>query len=104
MIIYKSQVFSYPDDLLAPDLAVLFLMGILEVPRLYLGFKGNLTEAEAPLGLSLGLTVGSVVLCVYLLLWQTYVLWADVFLNAVLLSAYGLESGLKVTAIAAFVS
>ncbi|XP_056349982.1 transmembrane protein 80 isoform X1 [Oenanthe melanoleuca] len=104
MIIYKSQVFSYPDDLLAPDLAVLFLMGILEVPRLYLGFKGNLTEAEAPLGLSLGLTVGSVVLCVYLLLWQTYVLWADVLLNAVLLSTYGLESGLKVTAIAAFVS
>lgn len=68
------------------------------------GFKGNLTEAEAPLGLSLGLTVGSVVLCVYLLLWQTYVLWADVLLNAVLLSAYGLESGLKVMAIAAFVS
>ncbi|XP_039922441.1 transmembrane protein 80 isoform X1 [Hirundo rustica] len=104
MIIYKSQVFSYPDDLLAPDLAVLFLMAILEVPRLYLGFKGNLTEAEAPLGLSLGITVGSVVLCVYLLLWQTYVLWADVLLNAVLLSAYGLESGFKVTAIAAFVS
>ncbi|XP_063253850.1 transmembrane protein 80 isoform X2 [Prinia subflava] len=104
MIIYKSQVFSYPDDLLAPDLAVLFLMAILEVPRLYLGFKGNLTEAEAPLGLSLGLTVGSVVLSVYLLLWQTYVLWADVLLNALLLAAYGLESGLKVTAIAAFVS
>ncbi|XP_064281731.1 transmembrane protein 80 isoform X2 [Passer domesticus] len=104
MIVYKSQVFSYPDDFLAPDLAVLFLMGIVEVPRLYLGFKGNLTEAEAPLGLSLGLTVGSVLLCVYLLLWQTYVLWADVLLNAVLLSAYGLESGLKVTAIAAFVS
>ncbi|XP_039562474.1 transmembrane protein 80 isoform X1 [Passer montanus] len=37
MIIYKSQVFSYPDDFLAPDLAVLFLMGIVEVPRLYLG-------------------------------------------------------------------
>ncbi|XP_009095402.1 transmembrane protein 80 isoform X3 [Serinus canaria] len=104
MIIYKSQVFSYPDDFLAPDLAVLFLMAILEVPRLYLGFKGNLTEAEVPLGLSLGLTMGSVLLCVYLLLWQTYVLWADVLLNAVLLSAYGLESGLKVTAIAAFVS
>ncbi|XP_041263927.1 transmembrane protein 80 isoform X2 [Onychostruthus taczanowskii] len=104
MIIYKSQVFSYPDDFLAPDLAVLFLMAILEVPRLYLGFKGNLTEAEAPLGVSLGLTVGSVLLCVYLLLWQTYVLWADVLLNAALLSAYALESGLKVTAIAAFVS
>ncbi|KFP80674.1 Transmembrane protein 80, partial [Acanthisitta chloris] len=104
MIVYKSQVFSYPDDFLVPDLAVLFLMAILEVPRLYLGVKGNLTEEEAPLGLSLGLTVGSVVLCVYLLVWQTYVLWADVILNAVLLAAYALESGLKVTVIAAFVS
>ncbi|NXA11609.1 TMM80 protein, partial [Sapayoa aenigma] len=104
MIIYKSQVFSYPDDFLAPDLAVLFLMAILEVPRLYLGCKGNLREEEAPLGLSLGLTVGSVVLSLYLLAWQTYVLRADVVLNALLLSAYGLEAGLKVTAIAAFVS
>ncbi|NXK98153.1 TMM80 protein, partial [Formicarius rufipectus] len=104
MIVYKSQVFSYPDDFLVPDLAVLFLMAILEVPRLYLGCKGNLMEEEVPLGLSLGFTVGSVVLCVYLLAWQTYILWADVVLNAVLLCAYGLESGLKVTAIAAFVS
>ncbi|XP_027605164.1 transmembrane protein 80 isoform X2 [Pipra filicauda] len=104
MIVYKSQVFSYPDDFLAPDLAVLFLMAMLEVPRLYLGCKGNLREEEAPLALSLGLTVGSVVLSVYLLAWQTYVLWADVVLTAVLLCAYGLESGLKVTAIAAFVS
>ncbi|XP_064516109.1 transmembrane protein 80 isoform X1 [Pseudopipra pipra] len=104
MIVYKSQVFSYPDDFLAPDLAVLFLMAMLEVPRLYLGCKGNLREEEAPLALSLGLTVGSVVLSVYLLAWQTYVLWADIVLTAVLLCAYGLESGLKVTAIAAFVS
>ncbi|NXF10151.1 TMM80 protein, partial [Smithornis capensis] len=104
MIIYKSQVFSYPDDFLAPDLAVLFLMAILEVPRLYLGCKGNLREEKAPLGLSLGLTVGSVLLAVYLLAWQTYVLWADVVLSALLLAAYGLESGLKVSAIAAFLS
>ncbi|OWK57500.1 Transmembrane protein 80 [Lonchura striata] len=108
MIIYKSKL-----QILSPEQAVLMLSWVLSccVFLLYLlcfcflaGFKGNLTEAEVPLGLSLGLTVGSVVLCVYLLLWQTYVLWADVLLNAVLLSAYGLESGLKVTAIAAFVS
>ncbi|XP_064019351.1 transmembrane protein 80 isoform X1 [Pogoniulus pusillus] len=104
MIVYKSQVFSYPDDFLAPDLVVLFVMAILEVPRLYLGSKGNLTEEEAPLGLSLVLTLGSVVLAVYFLAWQTYVLRADVILNALLLSTYGLESGLKVMAIAAFVS
>ncbi|XP_053925028.1 transmembrane protein 80 isoform X2 [Cuculus canorus] len=103
MIIYKSQVFSYPDDFLAPDLASLLIMAVLEVLRLYLGSKGNLTEEEALLGLSLVTMVGSVILSVYFLVWQTYVLKADVILNAVLLFAYGLESVLKVTAIAAFV-
>ncbi|XP_064309161.1 transmembrane protein 80 [Phalacrocorax carbo] len=104
MIVYKSQVFSYPDDSLGPDLALLFIMAVLEAPRLYLGSKGNLTEEEAPLGLSLVITVGSVILSAYFLAWQTYVLKADVIINAVLLFTYGLESVLKVVAIAAFVS
>lgn len=68
------------------------------------GSKGNLTEEEAPLGLSLVITVGSVILSVYFLVWQTYVLKADIIINAVLLFTYGLESVLKVIAIAAFVS
>uniref|UniRef100_A0A663F7J8 Transmembrane protein 80 n=1 Tax=Aquila chrysaetos chrysaetos TaxID=223781 RepID=A0A663F7J8_AQUCH len=103
-ILPEGQVFSYPDDFLAPDLALLFIMAILEVLRLYFGSKGNLTEEEAPLGLSLVITVGSVILSVYFLVWQTYVLKADVIINAVLLFTYGLESVLKVIAIAAFVS
>ncbi|NWI70447.1 TMM80 protein, partial [Todus mexicanus] len=104
MIMYKSQAFSYPDDFLAPDLTLLFIMAILEALRLYLGSKGNLTEEEAPLGLSLAVTVGSVLLSLYFLVWQTYVLRADVLLNALLLCTYGLESVLKVMAIAALVS
>ncbi|NXW63037.1 TMM80 protein, partial [Eurystomus gularis] len=102
MIVYKSQALSYPDDFLAPDVTLLFIMAVLEALRLHLGSKGNLTEEEAPLGLSLVMTVGSVAGAVYFLLWQTYVLKADVILNAVLLFTYGLESVLKVMAIAAF--
>ncbi|XP_025928988.1 transmembrane protein 80 isoform X2 [Apteryx rowi] len=104
MIVYKSHVFSYPDNFLAPDLALLFIMAILEALRLYLGSKGNLTEEEAPLGLSLVITVGSVILSVYFLVWQTYVLKADVIISAILLFIYGLESVLQIIAIAAFVS
>eukprot|EP00076_Gallus_gallus_P041443 XP_025006981.1 transmembrane protein 80 isoform X2 [Gallus gallus] len=103
MIIYKSQAFSYPDGFLAPDLALLCIMAILEALRLYLGSKGNLTEEEAPLGLSLVITVGSMILSVYFLIWQTYVLRADVIINTVLLFTYGLESVFQVLAIAAFV-
>uniref|UniRef100_A0A8C2TP78 Transmembrane protein 80 n=1 Tax=Coturnix japonica TaxID=93934 RepID=A0A8C2TP78_COTJA len=103
MLIYKSQVFSYPDGFLAPDLALLCIMAVLEALRLYLGSKGNLIEEEAPLGLSLVITVVSMILSVYFLIWQTYVLKADVILNTILLFMYGLESVLQVLAIAAFV-
>ncbi|XP_014373264.1 transmembrane protein 80 isoform X1 [Alligator sinensis] len=104
MIIYKSQVFSYPDNFLALDLALLFIMAILEAVRLYLGTKGNLTEEEASLGVSLVITVGSAILSVYFLVWETYVLKADVIINAILLVTYGLEAILQIIAIAAFVN
>lgn len=53
--------------------------------------------------LSLVMTVGSVFLTVYFLVWQTYVLKTDVILNSVLLVFYGMESVLKVSAIVAFI-
>ncbi|XP_032078846.1 transmembrane protein 80 [Thamnophis elegans] len=104
MIIYKSQIFTYPYNLLTLDLVLLFFMALLEPIRLYFGTKGNLREEEAPLGISLGITVGSILLSVYFLVWQTYILRADVIINVVLLVAYGLEGILQIIAIAAFVS
>ncbi|KAK1159744.1 transmembrane protein 80-like isoform X1 [Acipenser oxyrinchus oxyrinchus] len=104
MVIYKSQVLSYPDGNLALDLALLFIMAILEAIRLYLGVRGNLKEEEVSVGISLALTVGSMLLSVYFMVWQTYVLRADVIVGAVLLVIYGLEAILDVTAIAAFAS
>nr|XP_012624952.1 transmembrane protein 80 isoform X2 [Microcebus murinus]XP_020142021.1 transmembrane protein 80 isoform X2 [Microcebus murinus] len=103
MIVYKSQVFSYPPAYLALDLTLLFLMGILEGIRLHLGTRGNLTEAEGPLAASLALTVGTALLSAHFLLWQTLVLWADSALSAALLALHGLEAVLQVVAIAAFV-
>ncbi|XP_063800855.1 transmembrane protein 80 [Pseudophryne corroboree] len=102
MIIYKSQVFSYPDSNLALDLGLLFLMAILESVRLYLGTMGNLSEEELPLGFSLFFTIGNVLLSVYFLVWQTYILRADVIIIAILLVLYGLEAILEVFTIAGF--
>ncbi|XP_053576172.1 transmembrane protein 80 [Bombina bombina] len=102
MIIYKCQVFSYPDRYLAQDLGLLFVMAVLEPLRLYLGTKGNLMEKEIPLGASLILTTGNILLSIYFLVWETYILRADVIINAILLVLYGLEVILGVFAIAAF--
>ncbi|XP_047547440.1 transmembrane protein 80 isoform X2 [Lutra lutra] len=100
----SGQVFSYPHPYLVLDLTLLLLMGILEVTRLYLGTKGNLTEAEVPLAISLVLTAGGALLSTYFLLWQTLVLWADCVLSTTLLALHGLEAVLQLVAIAAFVS
>ncbi|XP_033011689.1 transmembrane protein 80 isoform X3 [Lacerta agilis] len=100
----RGQVFTYPDDFLALDLILLFIMAVLEAIRLYFGTKGNLTEEEYPLGISLVITAGSIILSIYFLVWQTYVLRADVIINVVLLVTCGLEAILQVIAIAAFVS
>ncbi|XP_057582511.1 transmembrane protein 80 isoform X1 [Hippopotamus amphibius kiboko] len=104
LIVYKSQVFTYPHSYLVLDLTLLFLMGILETMQLYFGTKGNLMEAEVPLAASLVLTVGGALLSVYFLLWQTLVLRADSALSATLLALHSLEAVLQVVAIAAFVS
>ncbi|XP_059831592.1 transmembrane protein 80-like isoform X2 [Hypanus sabinus] len=103
MVIYKSQVFSFPDGNLALDLILLILMVILEVIRLYHGFKGNLTEEAIPIVINMVLTIGSMLFSLYYLLWQTYVLRADVIINAILLVIYGLEEVLDIIAISAFV-
>ncbi|XP_039326399.1 transmembrane protein 80 isoform X2 [Saimiri boliviensis] len=102
IITYKSQVFSYPHRCLVLDLALLLLMGILEAVRLYLGTRGNLTEAERPLAASLALTAGTALLSAHFLLWQTLVLWVDWALSATLLALHSLEALLQVVAVAAF--
>lgn len=104
MIMYKSQVFSYPHSHLVLDLTLLFLLGILEATRLYFGTKGNLVEAEVLLATSLVLTAASTLLSVYFLLWQTLVLRADSILSAMLLTLHSLEAILQVAAIGAFIS
>uniref|UniRef100_A0A2K5QJD2 Transmembrane protein 80 n=1 Tax=Cebus imitator TaxID=2715852 RepID=A0A2K5QJD2_CEBIM len=102
IITYKSQVFSYPHRCLVLDLALLLLMGILEAVRLYLGTRGNLTEAEKPLAASLALTAGTALLSAHFLLWQTLVLWVDWALSATLLALHSLEAVLQVVAVATF--
>ncbi|XP_072906159.1 uncharacterized protein [Hemitrygon akajei] len=66
-------------------------------------FKGNLTEEAIPIVINMVLTIGSMLFSLYYLLWQTYVLRADVIINAILLVIYGLEEVLDIIAISAFV-
>uniref|UniRef100_UPI00358EF521 transmembrane protein 216-like isoform X3 n=1 Tax=Myxine glutinosa TaxID=7769 RepID=UPI00358EF521 len=68
----------------------------------YKAWKGNLTERRVPLTLALGLAVPCVLLSLYLLLWQTYVLRAEVIISSILLVFLGFEAVLSCLAIATF--
>ncbi|XDV53437.1 hypothetical protein PO909_021936, partial [Leuciscus waleckii] len=90
MIIYKTHVLSYPVGRLALDVCLLFLMAGLEVLRVYWGLRGNLQESEGYTGLNLIGTGATVLLALYFVIWQSYVLRADVIIGAILICFYGL--------------
>ncbi|XP_023675501.1 transmembrane protein 80 isoform X2 [Paramormyrops kingsleyae] len=102
MIIYKSQALSYPGKILLLDVCLLLLMAVLETLRLYWGVRGNLQESERCVGFSLALTLATTLFAVYFLLWQAYVLQADIIIGAVLLVLYGLSGALGLVTLARF--
>ncbi|KAI4897476.1 hypothetical protein NFI96_013352 [Prochilodus magdalenae] len=102
LIIYKSQVLSYPDSDLALDVCLLLLMATLDIIRLYWGVRGNLQESEKYVGGNLVITGLTLLLAVYFLVWQSYVLRADVIINSILLCLYGLTGVVGFGALARF--
>lgn len=64
------------------------------------GVKGNLTENRGYILANLIVTGITIVLTVYFLAWQTYVMRADVIISSVLLVAYGLDGVLALSTLA----
>ncbi|XP_060764322.1 transmembrane protein 80-like [Neoarius graeffei] len=104
MIIYKSQVLSYPGSYLALDVCLLLLMAAFESLRVYWGVRGNLQESKRYVGASLLMSGATLLLSVYFLVWQSYVLRADVIINAILLCIYSLSGVASFGALARFTS
>ncbi|XP_070536005.1 transmembrane protein 216-like isoform X1 [Ptychodera flava] len=91
IFIYKGNILPYPSANIISEWILLFLMGALEAIRLFLGKKGNLTERTISLLLSVVLSLAMIFCHIYLLIWQTYVLRAEVILNSIQLTFLGLE-------------
>ncbi|XP_053498247.1 transmembrane protein 80-like isoform X3 [Ictalurus furcatus] len=69
---------------------------------IYKSVRGNLQESERYLGASVLITGATLLLSVYFLVWQSYVLRADVIINAILLCIYGLSGVAGFGALARF--
>lgn len=62
--------------------------------------KGNLTESRGYILANLMVTGAAVLLTVYFLVWQTYVMRADVISSSVLLVTYGVDGVLALSTLA----
>lgn len=91
--IYKGIILPYPnqDGTLALEIILLLMFAIIESVRLFFGYKGNLAERKLAVVLSIFLTIPVLLLNLYLMLWQTYVLRLELILCSVLLVFFGLE-------------
>ncbi|XP_069564195.1 transmembrane protein 80-like [Brachyistius frenatus] len=104
LIIRKSLVLSYPADALACDVGLLFLLAALEFLQFFFGVKGNLTENQGYILGNLIVTGTTILLTVYFLVWQTYVMRADVIISSILLVVYGLDGVLAFNLLARLAS
>uniref|UniRef100_H2Z014 Transmembrane protein 216 n=1 Tax=Ciona savignyi TaxID=51511 RepID=H2Z014_CIOSA len=91
LVVYKAEVLPYPSNNIALDVVLVFLLAFIELMRIFMGSKGNLTEHVVASAISLGFLIPSVVLTLYFLLWQTFVLRVDVVLCGVMLSLHAVE-------------
>ncbi|XP_047451634.1 transmembrane protein 80-like [Mugil cephalus] len=104
LIIRKSLELPYPADSLACDVCLLLLLAALEFLHYFCGAKGNLTESEGYIVGNLFVTGITILLTVYFLVWQTYVMRADVIISSVLLAVYGLDGILAFSTLARIAS
>jgi transmembrane protein 216 len=99
---YKGLTFPYPGGALAAEIILIFILAGLETVRIFLGYKGNLIESIPITVTSLIFTIVSFFGVLYLLIWQTYVLRADVILTAIEIAFIGLEFILAIICVILF--
>ena len=86
------------------DVVSVVLFALLEGFRIFTASLGNKTEQTTPLGVGICLGLGSIMMNVFFLVWQIYVLRFDVILNAISIAFIGLELILSVLAMIMFQS
>lgn len=96
--IYKGSEFLYPSGVIGWEVSFAFFYLIIEKARLFQGSKGNRTEMIQPLAWSMLLSLTVVLLHVFYMTEQTYVLRVDVITNAIGLTFVALETLLGVLA------
>ncbi|XP_015819815.2 transmembrane protein 80 [Nothobranchius furzeri] len=104
LLIKKSLMLSYPTDALVCDVCLLLLLAALELLHFFCGVKGNLMESKSYILGNLVVTAPTILLTVYFLVWQSYVMFIDQIISSILVVVYGLDGVLVLTRLASVYS
>eukprot|EP00056_Hartaetosiga_gracilis_P012552 m.200308 g.200308 ORF g.200308 m.200308 type:complete len:140 (-) comp13708_c3_seq1:129-548(-) len=102
LFIWKANVLPYSSSDLATEIVLVAITALLELFRLSLGRRGNLTQERRFLVASLLVALPSILGFVYLFLWQSYVLRIEFGLCIVAFILHGLALVLIITALVVF--
>jgi|TARA_B100000405_G_scaffold270228_1_gene209178 transmembrane protein 216 len=105
LFIWKGNNLPYSENMqtiLGFEVAMVFVLGLLEWARLFLGSQGNKTEQVGPLVWMFFLSLPAAVANVYYLHLQIYVTRVDLVVNIVSLVFIGLELLLALLTIITF--
>jgi len=102
LVVYKVETLVYPTRNLSLDIILILFLLILEVMRIFIGSKGNLTEKAFTSIIAVILLFSNALIVFYLIFWQTYVLRIDTVLCACYFVFLGLQLLFGVISIASF--
>eukprot|EP00744_Colponema_vietnamica_P023416 GILI01033856.1.p1 GENE.GILI01033856.1~~GILI01033856.1.p1 ORF type:complete len:141 (+),score=22.97 GILI01033856.1:126-548(+) len=102
LFVYKGAVLPYPPNNFGWEITFIFFYAILQSIRLFLGSKGNKTEQTSSIGWFLGLTVPVILIHVFYLQAQIYVLRADIIINVMAIVWLAIETLLGLIAFCIF--
>jgi len=83
--IYKSVKLPYPSSIFSWEIAALCFLFVVDFARLFLGSKGNKTQAETLLAFCLFLSIPTILGNVFFFQWQTYVVRLEYIINVIAL-------------------
>ena len=102
IFIYKGLNLPYPKNTFTAEFVLLIALPVLEAVRLYFGMKGNLTRRIPALATSLAFAVPAILISVYFMIWQTYILRLEFILAILHVVFVSLEVIFSIVAIISF--
>ncbi|GMS84877.1 hypothetical protein PENTCL1PPCAC_7052, partial [Pristionchus entomophagus] len=100
LMAYKGTVLPYAVHVYTVELLLLLLFAPIEALRFVWGSRGNLTETSAFISFFVLLSIANIALCVYLGVFQSYVLLIEEILICIEFALLVLQTLIGVTLIA----